>query len=1034
MTRKLFSLFFYIVSSCCILFAVLAVFASFIIRDLTYYTQLTLKQLEENTGYHITIDNIDWSIAPGAGVRIDNLTVTESGASAPLLKCNKVNILTALFPLFRKRFVVSKIIFTDPRITFIRTSDAVWHSPTFPSISNRGREPGSIFDVSIALKRIFIGNATIFIRDDFLKRTVTFDNLTSALSFNRKTRRYSITGRLQQPGAMTSGSVAFDGSFTFTSPAKQFQHITGSLNLSLINIFAEPLIHMLPPQIIIPDIASLFNGTASVTLSPDHILSTAGNFSTQNFLLRQDNATVESFGPLAVHFKASGDERLQGSAAVTVTSSDAVTIDSTLTLNRTSNNALHLAVSAEARQCSIPSLKQLFFSHTAWREQFSPLLNRVQSGDIVLSSFTASGKLQEFFKGEFQNCRSVVKFKNAYIKLVDTLPSLHCTSGSASLDNDTLTGSIAAQLFGSDNHTIDFMVSSLLHDPSATVQITSALLAQHLQKLFGAFPANSPMNHISFTDGLATARTVVHYQQNCLLQADIDLTKTSYQLAGPITKPAGLSNSLSFILFKPSSSAADADANTPLFFNFKLSDSLVLNGTVSFTKEPFWGGTYTFNSFDLTSCRYPALSPSLSITGLISGTGSFSFPVSASTKCPLAGSLMIDNFALYDSDNATEIMGLSLAAIMTDTSIYLLHCGAHFGITTGTLSGSLSSLLPMHGNLKILADIFDIDDFIKTVEHIQSRLQSKDPVFIAPVNSDKNPFLDTSLDMNFSLRKLNFMNWDFYNGTCRYTYKNGVMRWDNVTVTGGNGIINGFVVYDFSDPSSKTLILAPANSSSDFIWAIPSMRKKQTITGRMNLSGEFKSTFTGKSEIGPNMAGAFHVTVTKGVIRKFTVLSKILTMLNIPYFAMLKADDIFENGMPFDTITSDFIMQHAIMKTENLVLRGPAMNLTAVGDINLLNEHVDLIVGAQILETIGRILGTIPIAGELVTGKDKSLTIGYFHVSGPYHDASVTPMPVKSISGPVLRIFRSILDIPRDLFSSESDNRTQIIKSPKTQR
>jgi len=98
-------------------------------------------------------------------------------------------------------------------------------------------------------------------------------------------------------------------------------------------------------------------------------------------------------------------------------------------------------------------------------------------------------------------------------------------------------------------------------------------------------------------------------------------------------------------------------------------------------------------------------------------------------------------------------------------------------------------------------------------------------------------------------------------------------------------------------------------------------------------------------------------------------------MLNIPHFAKLKSDDIFENGMPFDSITSDFVMHNAIMKTENLFLRGPAMNLTAVGDINLMTEIVDLIVGAQILETIGRILGNIPIAGELVTGKDKSLTI-----------------------------------------------------------
>jgi hypothetical protein len=144
----------------------------------------------------------------------------------------------------------------------------------------------------------------------------------------------------------------------------------------------------------------------------------------------------------------------------------------------------------------------------------------------------------------------------------------------------------------------------------------------------------------------------------------------------------------------------------------------------------------------------------------------------------------------------------------------------------------------------------------------------------------------------------------------------------------------------------------------------------------------------------------------------------------------LRTADIFESGIPFEVITSDFVMAHAVMKTDNLMLRGPAMNLSAVGDINLMNDNVDLIVGAQILETIGKILGNIPIAGEFFTGKDKSLTIGYFHVKGPYQEASVTPMPVKSISGPILKIFRTIIDIPRELFSTTADNQTHTGQQP----
>jgi hypothetical protein len=118
------------------------------------------------------------------------------------------------------------------------------------------------------------------------------------------------------------------------------------------------------------------------------------------------------------------------------------------------------------------------------------------------------------------------------------------------------------------------------------------------------------------------------------------------------------------------------------------------------------------------------------------------------------------------------------------------------------------------------------------------------------------------------------------------------------------------------------------------------------------------------------------------------------------------------------------------MKTENLQLTGPAMNLSAVGTIDMRSDEMNLIIGAQVLETFGKIVGAIPLAGRIVTGKDKTITLAYFKATGTYQDASVMPMPVKSLSAPVIKLIDSLLYFPKKLLHQSTES--GIIKTDNT--
>ena len=84
------------------------------------------------------------------------------------------------------------------------------------------------------------------------------------------------------------------------------------------------------------------------------------------------------------------------------------------------------------------------------------------------------------------------------------------------------------------------------------------------------------------------------------------------------------------------------------------------------------------------------------------------------------------------------------------------------------------------------------------------------------------------------------------------------------------------------------------------------------------------------------------------------------------------------------------------------------MNLSAVGDIYPDRQEIDFTVAAQILETISKILGNIPIAKDFYNDENKMLTIGYFHVKGPYRDPSVKALPRNVIDRAILKIFKTM--------------------------
>jgi hypothetical protein len=190
------------------------------------------------------------------------------------------------------------------------------------------------------------------------------------------------------------------------------------------------------------------------------------------------------------------------------------------------------------------------------------------------------------------------------------------------------------------------------------------------------------------------------------------------------------------------------------------------------------------------------------------------------------------------------------------------------------------------------------------------------------------------------------------------------------------------------------------------------------VTGDVSLGGSLTSLGASGEEFWRNLDGALTLRMKDGRIGRYTFLARLLSLLNVAQFLQLKSPDLFGESMPYQTLTADFTIRQGIARTEDLLLDSRAMKVNAVGTIDLPEQTADLTVAIKPFQTVDTIVTTIPLAGWILGGKEKSLLVAYYKVHGPLKDPQVTPVPLKSVGRNLFGIFRNLLGIPEALSSA----------------
>ena len=253
-------------------------------------------------------------------------------------------------------------------------------------------------------------------------------------------------------------------------------------------------------------------------------------------------------------------------------------------------------------------------------------------------------------------------------------------------------------------------------------------------------------------------------------------------------------------------------------------------------------------------------------------------------------------------------------------------------------------------------------------------------------------------------------------------YEDRVLQLQPFELSSFEGEVTGKLRSDFSNgqPYRHALSCNVQRVSADRLLRSLGVRK-QEITGALSLQGELAVRGESAPEFKKSVQGNVKLKIEHGSIRKFSTLSKIFSILNVSQLFKGQLPDMVSGGMPFNKITGDVAFHNGIASTQNLFLDSNAMNISAVGKVDLVKNELDLNVGVQPLQTVDKVVSKIPIVGWILTGKDKSLITTYFEAKGRIEDPQVTAVPVKSLAKGVFNIFKRVFELPGRLITDTGE-------------
>jgi hypothetical protein len=254
----------------------------------------------------------------------------------------------------------------------------------------------------------------------------------------------------------------------------------------------------------------------------------------------------------------------------------------------------------------------------------------------------------------------------------------------------------------------------------------------------------------------------------------------------------------------------------------------------------------------------------------------------------------------------------------------------------------------------------------------------------------------------------------FSNLIAHVTVKKGRLSLEKFHFEVKGGAVDLTAWLDLDDGRGMAFSLNPNLSHVDAgrLFKDFALEKRVWITGDFNLWGSLKGSGRDEEEVRQSLEGNLNVRMEKGRIRRFNVLSKIFSLLNVSQLIKGKLPELTGEGLPYNGITGEIGIAKGVARTENLLVDSNAMKIGIIGEADLVREELDLTVSLHPMGTVDTIVSKVPVVGRILAGEDESVISYYVKVTGDFSNPKVKHIPFRSMEKGLIQMIRRLLESP----------------------
>ena len=197
--------------------------------------------------------------------------------------------------------------------------------------------------------------------------------------------------------------------------------------------------------------------------------------------------------------------------------------------------------------------------------------------------------------------------------------------------------------------------------------------------------------------------------------------------------------------------------------------------------------------------------------------------------------------------------------------------------------------------------------------------------------------------------------------------------------------------------------------NGDLSKSIPCMfGKTGSIKGDYAISGNLKSQGN-MDTLFDNLNGKINFHSSGGRIYKLTLLSRILSVINISKFIRGRLPDIIQHGFAYHSIDIKADVKKGRLFLKSAVIKGVDMTLTFNGWIDMREDKMEITCLVAPFRTADMIIKYIPLLGPILNGQLVSIPV---KVTGRLDNPDVFLLPPSEVGKGLINIMRRTLETP----------------------